>query len=91
MGSVSIVLFIAGAFAAGNLLFQLVAVEFAQREERPKPIGRARQLEHPFHSRVDGMPRTRTDRRDLQLAMGEDFAAPDVHEHIWPRDPRFQG
>jgi hypothetical protein len=91
MEPLSISIAITLTFIAANLFVQLAAMEAIRRRDAPK-LPRAtpeRALEHPLHSRIDGMPRTRTDRRDLQLAMGSDFAALDVEQNVWPRDPRI--
>jgi hypothetical protein len=87
MGSFAIVLAITLAFVAANLFAQLVALENARRPDTPALPSAPVALEHPFSSRIDGMPRTRTNRRDLQRAIGHDFASPDVEQSIWPRDP----
>jgi hypothetical protein len=89
MESIATVLLITIAFAAANLFVQLAGLEINRRHDQPKPPHARMVLEHPFHTRIDGMPRTRTDRRDLQLAIGHDFAAPDVEDGVWPRDPRM--
>lgn len=89
METFSIAVFITLAFAAANLLVQLAAIEGTRRERRDQAEDVFRALEHPYHTRIDGMPRTRTDRHDLQLGMGHDFAAPDVADAVWPRDPRI--
>lgn len=89
MATVSIVIAITLLFALGNLGMQLLALEVMRRDAEPKPAKANSVLEHPYYSRIDGMPRTRTDRRDLQLALGHDFAAPDVEQSVWPRDPRM--
>lgn len=89
METVSVVGLLTLGFAAANLAFQVGASRFVRHMETPKLPGSKVALEHPVYSRLDGMPRTRTDRRDLQLAIGNDFAAPDVSESVWPRDPRM--
>ncbi len=89
METVSIVVFITLSFAAVNLFAQLLAVEAVRRDRAPRmPVAKPAP-EHPVHSRIDGMPRTRTDRHDLQVGMGYDFFAPDVEHAVWPRDPRI--
>ena len=87
MGSIAIVVAITLAFAAANLFAQLAALETTRRRDAPVRPHAAVALEHPFSSRIDGMPRTRTNRRDLQRAIGHDFASQDVEQSIWPRDP----
>lgn len=89
MGTVSIVIAITLLFALGNLGMQLLAVEVTRRDAEPRLAKATPALEHPYYNRIDGRPRTRTDRRDLQLVLGDEFAAPDVELHIWPRDPRM--
>lgn len=88
MGTISIAIMIPLAFAVANLGLQLWAVNAVQRSEPPKPPVLAPTLAHPLHGRIEGAPRTRTDRHDLQLALGHDFATSDVEQRIWPRDPR---
>jgi hypothetical protein len=89
METVSIVVFITLTFAAVNLFAQLLAIEAVRRDQSPRIPEVKLAPEHPVHSRIDGMPRTRTDRHDLQLGMGHDFFAPDVEQAVWPRDPRI--
>lgn len=87
MESLSIVIAITLMFVAANVFFQLAAVEVVRRLDAPK-LARERQapaLEHPYSTRIDGMPRTRTDRHDLQLAMGSDFAGLDAEQSVWPQ------
>ena len=88
MGSVVIGLGLTLAFAAANLFAQLAALETTRRRVIAVKPRAAVALEHPFSSRIDGMPRTRTNRRDLQRAIGHDFASPDVEQSVWPKDPR---
>jgi len=88
METLSIVGFLTVGFAAANLAFQVGAGRLVQRLELPELPGPKASLEHPEHSRIDGMPRTRSNRHDIQLAIGRDFAAPDVQDAVWPRDPR---
>jgi hypothetical protein len=88
MGSVAIVVTITLGFAVANLLVQLFALETMRQRPVPAKAIAAVALEHPFTSRIDGMPRTRTNRRDLQRAIGHDFAAQDVEQSVWPREPR---
>ena len=85
MGSIAIVITIILGFAFGNLLIQLVAMETMRQRCVPARPNAAVALEHPFTSRIEGMPRTRTNRRDLQRAIGHDFAARDVEQSVWPR------
>jgi hypothetical protein len=33
---------------------------------------------------MDGLQRLRTDRSDLQRALGREFGAPELGERIWP-------
>lgn len=89
MGTVSIVLVLTLGFAAANLYLQMLAVEIVRRGNTPKLPALKVALEHPDYSRIDGMPRVRTDRHDLLIAIGHDFAAPDVEQSVWPRDPRI--
>ncbi len=91
METISVVVFITLTFAAVNLLAQLAALEYIRRDQTPRLAGPRLALEHPFHSRIEAMPstRTHTDRRDLQLGIGQDFAAPDAQDSVWPRDPRY--
>ena len=89
MESIAIVLFITLAFASANLCVQLAGIETMRRHYQPSMPNARVALEHPYYARVDGMPRTRTDRRDLQMGMGHDFATPDVEDEVWPRDPRI--
>ena len=88
METVSIVGVLTLGFAAANIAFQMSAGRYVRHIESPKLPGPKAALEHPEHSRIDGMPRARTNRRDMQIAIGHDFAAPDVQDAIWPRDPR---
>jgi hypothetical protein len=88
MGSIVIVITITLGFAFANLLIQLIGVETMRQRSVPAKPNVAVALEHPSTSRIDGMPRTRTNRRDLQRAIGHDFAAQDVEQSVWPRDPR---
>lgn len=88
METISVVGFLTFGFAAANLAFQAAASRFVRHEPLPKRSGPKVALEHPVHSRFDGMPRVRSDRHDMYLAIGHDFAAPDVQDQVWPRDPR---
>jgi hypothetical protein len=87
MGSIAIVVAITLAFAAANLAAQLAALETTRRRNHPVLPIAPMALEHPFSSHIDGMPRARTDRRDLQRAIGHDFASQDVEQSVWPREP----
>jgi hypothetical protein len=89
MATVSIVVAITLLFAAANLFAQLAATEAFRRSQAPRLTSPKMALEHPVHTRIDGMPRTRANRHDMQLAIGLDFAAPDVEQSVWPRDPRI--
>ena len=90
MATISIVVFITLTFAATNLLVQLGAVDYIRRSERAQAGGRAYGAGASVpRSSGAGRTRTRTDRHDLQMAIGHDFAAPDVQDTVWPRDPRY--
>jgi len=89
METVSVIGILTIGFAAANLAFQMGAGRFVRHSEAPKLPGPKAALEHPVHSRIDGMPRSRANRHDMQLAIGRDFAAPDVQDAVWPRDPRI--
>ncbi|HET9662347.1 MAG TPA: hypothetical protein VFP05_18615 [Thermomicrobiales bacterium] len=91
MGPITIAIAITLMFVATNLFAQLAAAEAVRRLDAPRlpRVTPALALEHPFYSRIDGMPRTRTDRHDLQLAMGSDFSGLDAEQSVWPRDPRI--
>lgn len=89
METISVVGFLTIGFAAANLAFQIGASRYARRSDAPVLPGPVAALEHPMHSRIDGMPRVRANRHDMQLAIGHDFAAPDVQDSVWPRDPRI--
>lgn len=89
METIGIVGVLTAGFAAANLAFQVGASRFIRHMDAPKLPGPKASLLHPMHSRLDGMPRTRSDRHDMQLAIGHDFAAPDVQDQLWPRDPRM--
>jgi hypothetical protein len=88
METLSVVGFLTFGFAAANLAFQAGVSRCVRREYLPKLSAPKVPLEHPAHSRFDGMPRVRSDRHDMFLAIGHDFAAPDVQDQVWPRDPR---
>ena len=88
METVSVIGILTIGFAAASLAFQVGAGRYVRHSEAPKLPGPKVALEHPVHSRIDGMPRTRSDRHDMQRAIGHDFAAPDVQDAVWPRDPR---
>lgn len=89
MGSIAVVLTITLGFAVANLLVQLIVQDSMRQRSAPAKPNPVVALEHPFSSRIDGMPRTRTNRRDLQRAIGHDFASQDVEQSVWPRDPRI--
>jgi hypothetical protein len=89
METLSVVGFLTIGFAAANLAFQVGAGRYVRHLDAPKLPGPKAALEHPVHSRIDGMPRARANRHDMQLAIGHDFAAPDVQDAVWPRDPRI--
>lgn len=89
MEAVSIVVFITLSFAVANLAVQVLATEFGRRAEETAPAPAPLIPEHPLHARIEGMPRLRTDRHDLQLALGYDFAASDGEHHARPHDPRI--
>ncbi len=86
MGSIAIVVVITLSFAGANLFAQLAALETTRRRGIPMRPAPAVALEHPFSSHIDGMPRAGADRRDLQRAIGRDFAAQDIEQSVWPRD-----
>ncbi len=88
MEAISVVTVLTFGFAAANLGFHVGAERFIRRSQTPMLPGPRVALEHPVHSRLDGMPRVRSDRHDLFLAIGHDFAAPDVQDQVWPPDPR---
>ncbi len=88
METLSIIGVLTFGFAAANLAFQVGAGRWVRRLELSQLPGHQVTLEHPEHSRIDGMPRTRSNRPDMQLAIGHDFASPDVQDAVWPRDPR---
>jgi hypothetical protein len=89
METVSVVAVLTLGFAFANLGFQMGAARFVRRIDSPLLPGRAVVLEHPMHSRIDGMPRVRANRHDMQLGIGHDFAAPDAQDQVWPREPRI--
>lgn len=85
METISVVGLLLFGFAAANFAFQAGVRRYLLREDAPQlPAPRAA-LEHPLHSRIDGMPRGWSNRHDMQLAIGLDFAAPDVADTVWPR------
>jgi hypothetical protein len=89
METISVIGVLTVGFAAANLAFQVGAGRYMRHSEAPKPAGPKAALEHPVYTRIDGMPRSRANRHDMQLAIGHDFAAPDVQDQVWPRDPRI--
>lgn len=89
METVSVVAVLTLGFAVANLGFQIGAGRYLRQRESPKLPGLVVAYEHPVHSRIDGMPRMRANRHDMQLAIGRDFAAPDLQDSVWPRDPRI--
>ena len=89
METVSVVAVLTLGFAFANFGFQMGAARFVRITDSPRLPGRTVTLEHPLHSRIDGMPRVRANRHDMQLGIGHDFAAPDVQDQVWPRDPRI--
>ncbi len=88
MEAISVVGLLTFGFAAANLGFQIGADRYVRQSQAPAMPAPRAALEHPEHSRIDGQPRTRANRHDMQLAIGHDFAAPDVQDAVWPRDPR---
>jgi hypothetical protein len=88
METVSVIGILTIGFAAANLAFQMGAAHFVRHLDAPTLPGPKAALEHPLYTRIDGMPRSRANRHDMQLAIGHDFAAPDVQDQVWPRDPR---
>ena len=85
METISIVVALTLGFAVANALEQIAAGAWSRHTPAPAfPVLRTGP-EDPSHSQFDGIPRTRTDRRDLQLAMGQGFTDPDMNESIWPR------
>lgn len=85
METISIVLLLPLAFTLSNLIEQLAAMKLVRRgraiiEQRGNTTP-----EDPAHSQFDGLSRTHTDRHDLQLGIGRDFAESDPQENIWPR------
>ncbi len=89
METISVVGFLTFGFAAANLAFQMGMSRITRPSESPAVPGPIAALQHPMHSRIDGMPRVRANRHDMQLGIGHDFAAPDVEDSVWPRDPRM--
>lgn len=85
MEVISIVGLVTFGFAAANLVFQLGAIHYVRRGLPPGAPLASASPERSGHWRIDGSSRTRTDRHDLQLAIGHDFAAPDVDDQVWPR------
>ncbi|MCA9860102.1 MAG: hypothetical protein KC438_10280 [Thermomicrobiales bacterium] len=81
MEAVLIVVVITLAFAVANLFVPMAATKLIDRDREPISPNPTLSLEHPFYARTDGMPRTRIDRHDLQLAIGP----PDVEQSVWPR------
>ncbi len=85
METIAIVLALILAFGVANLGEQLAAAGMA-RQVRPAggaPIAPA--PEDPSHAQMSGISRTRTERRDLRLGIGEDFAGPDAGQQVWPK------
>lgn len=85
METIPIVILLPLAFALSNLIEQLAAMKLVRRGRAV--IGKRSRAtpEDPSHSQFDGIARTRTDRHDLQLGMGRDFAESDPQENVWPR------
>lgn len=85
MEAVSIVIALVLAFALPNLAEQLLAAAWVQRVPLAARSFRGFLPENPAYAQTDVNGRVRTDRLDLQRAIGHDFAELDIEDRVWPR------